>query len=177
MNFAYADELRDVKVPVDYPESFLWFIMIGIFVFIGLGFFLRWYWGRKKEKVEAPEIQRSPWEIAFEMLNGLMAKKYLEDGKFPLFYAELSDIIRLYIENRFAIRAPEMTTEEFLNSIQNAQVLTDQHRSALKNFLQAADMVKFAKYTPGVDEAREGYELAKVFIEETKRQEEQVSGL
>lgn len=173
MNPALNAGLRDVKGPLAYPESLLWmllWVILGLLVVGGVIFWLRWRAKHQKQK-EEPLVVQLPWEKAIEELNKLMASGYLEAGKFHLYYAELSDIIRIYIEDRFLIRAPEMTTEEFLFSLKHSTALSPQQKNSLGQFMEAADMVKFAKYRPGIEEAKAGYDLAKIFIEETREKE------
>ena len=69
------------------------------------------------------------------------------------FYFRLSAIMRYYIEERFGLRAPERTTEEFLAEISNADVFNTGQRNYLKSFLKASDIVKFAKHEPQLQEA------------------------
>jgi hypothetical protein len=80
----------------------------------------------------------------------------------------LSDIVRTYIEARFEIRAPEMTTEEFLIFTYASEKLNDKQRAFLGELLQSSDMVKFAKFVPSMDHARDNLRLARTFIEETR---------
>ena len=82
-------------------------------------------------------------------------------------YVELSDIVRRYIEARFALRAPELTTEEFLAEAGRASELTTAHRELLSAFLATCDRVKFARYSPGDDESRGALDVAKRFLNET----------
>jgi len=61
--------------------------------------------------------------------------------------------VRRYLEDRFRLRAPEMTTEEFLQAAQQNPQLPREHRSSLGRFLTEADMVKFARHIPELEEA------------------------
>ena len=54
---------------------------------------------------------------------------------------ELSDVVRTYLENRFDMRAPELTTEEFLESVSDSPDLTRDHQTLLRQFLRQADLV------------------------------------
>ena len=82
-------------------------------------------------------------------------------------YVELSDIVRRYIEERFALRAPELTTEEFLAEAGRSAELTASHREVLSAFLATCDRVKFARYSPGEDESQGALDVAKRFLNET----------
>ena len=83
-------------------------------------------------------------------------------------YVELSDIVRRYVEERFSLRAPELTTEEFLLEAGRSSELSSNHRSLLSDFLERCDRVKFARYSPGADESREALEVAARFLAESR---------
>jgi hypothetical protein len=91
---------------------------------------------------------KKPHEIALEKLDALMKKGLFGKGMIKEFYVELTDILRRYIESRFELKAPEMTTEEFLANIRDFSDLKYEHKNLLREFLQQADLVKFAKYGP-----------------------------
>ena len=83
-------------------------------------------------------------------------------------YVELSDTVRRYIEERFSLRAPELTTEEFLLEAGRSADLSRAHRDLLSDFLARCDRVKFARYSPGEDESRDALEVAQRFLNETR---------
>ena len=77
-----------------------------------------------------------------------------------------------YIENRFKLRAPEMTTEEFLDSLKQTDALTAKHKELLAEFLNLCDIVKFAKFGPSITEIEESFNSARRFVEETRPAED-----
>ena len=91
-------------------------------------------------------------------------------------YVELSDIVRRYVEERFSLRAPELTTEEFLLEAGRSAELTPAHRDLLSDFLDRCDRVKFARYSPGEGESREVLEVAARFLEESRAVEDGPTG-
>ena len=162
------NDIKDVKPPIDMPMDWwgiLW-VVLAAAVIAAAGYFFFKY--RKPATIAAaPVLPRSAWEIAHDQLEKLSHKHYPEQGMFKVFYIELSDIVRHYLENRFQIKAPEMTTEEFLNFVKTSPDLRADHKEILKDFLNGCDMVKFAKHVPSVNEAQANFELAKKLIEET----------
>jgi hypothetical protein len=157
------DDIRDVKPPIETP---LWvWLLIALAVCAvaaAIYVFLR---NRKKT---IPAVIRPAWDTAFARLNDLSGKQYPQKGMFKSFYSELSAIVRHYLEDRFQINAPEMTTEEFLNYVKSTASLTDEQKKALKDFLNGSDMVKFAKHEPSVSEAQANFDLAHKLVVETK---------
>jgi len=84
--------------------------------------------------------------------------------------SEISDIIRHYLENRFLLKAPEMTTEEFLFYVRDYSQLIKEHKTLLKEFLLTCDLVKFAKYVPLFEEMDAIFVSAKKLVDETKEE-------
>jgi hypothetical protein len=161
--------LRDVKAPVFFPSNALLIIVILLVAVIGV--IIVWYlfFKVKKNKVEeTPADTRLPWEIAYQQLDELERSSLLEEGQFKVYYSRLSDIIRKYFEHQFGVRAPEMTTEEFLSND-----LTVTQKSALKKFLSSCDIVKFAKYIPQLTEGKASFQFARELVQETKTRADQ----
>jgi hypothetical protein len=80
----------------------------------------------------------------------------------------VSDTIRVYLEERFNLRAPERTTEEFLEELQHSALLSYEQKRTLGEFLMGCDLVKFARYEPGEPELQGIYESALRLVEETQ---------
>lgn len=119
------------------------------------------------------EIQISPYERASVALAELEAQGLPEGEELDSWYVRLSGIVRRYLEDRFALRAPELTTEEFLRVAQRSVLLSTEHKSLLTGFLADCDKVKFAGYEPGAEESRGALEAARRFLLETRAQENQ----
>lgn len=114
-----------------------------------------------------------PHESALEELESIRAN-FLKSSDVKEYYAGASDCIRRYIERSFRLKAPEMTTEEFLGSLSESTALSPDQKDLLKEFLNACDLVKFARYNPAKGEMESVSLAAKKFIEETKRTDKDV---
>jgi hypothetical protein len=121
-----------------------------------------------------PEPPAHVWALA--ALDQLEAQGLVEAGRIHEFYVGLTNIVREYIERRFAVHAPERTTDEFLREAQRHPVLGGDHRDALRSFLRSADLVKFAKYRPGPAEIAESSAAARRFVHETAEQPDETLG-
>jgi hypothetical protein len=113
------------------------------------------------------QVQRSAYSIAREALDRLISAPLPVTDQLDAFYVKLSAIVRNYLENRFGLRAPELTTEEFLETLSNSPDLDVRYRQLLREFLRQADLVKFAGAVPAENEIRQSLEAAHKFIEET----------
>ena len=153
-----------VELPVNYTALLVW-IVVGLIVIAGgVTAFL---WLKKRKKSQDETVRKPPHVIAYEQLQMLMASGLIEEGRIEEYYVLLSDTVRIYLENRFGLRAPEMTTEEFLAAAANNSILKDEHKKLLSRFLTHCDLVKFARYGPDVEEMKSAYESAKQFVHET----------
>ena len=166
--------IKDIKPPEELPldmKRMLW--LAGAFLLIVIlaiaGFF---YWRKTRAEKEEVIVQVSPDEIAFKELDTLLAEDLLARGEVKLFHLRISDILRSYIENRFGLKAPERTTEEFLaeltRDVQMQKALLSGHKRLLGEFLNQCDLVKFAKHEPSIGESEKTVIICREFITETK---------
>ena len=163
------NDIRDVKPPVDLPDFWwlLWLLLALAVLAGGVAFFL----GRRKF-APAPVMPLAPevpaWEKAYQQLEALRQENLVDQAFFKEFFIRVSDIVRHYMENRFNIRAPHMSTEEFLYSLAVTGHLNEPQNKALQEFLNSCDMVKFAKYSPTNVEAWKNFDLAKRLVDDTR---------
>ena len=167
-----ALSLRDIAGPVGVPRdrSALWYLaaVLVLLVAAAIALFL---WLRSRT-TNGAVIERPPHTIALEALLALRRARLLEEGRQPEFYVRLSAIVREYVERRFHLRAPEMTTQEFLTAAQASRELPGEFRSRLSGFLGEADLVKFARHVPTAEQGERAYEAARDFISRTAATEE-----
>ena len=112
--------------------------------------------------------RRSAYEIARIRLERLLANPHLDAEHVGKFFVQLSGIVRRYLEDRFELRAPELTTEEFLASVGEGPVLSLEHQRLLREFLRQADLVKFAGLVPDEHDIQRSVDAARQFLEETR---------
>jgi hypothetical protein len=162
--------IADIEDVVDMPAKLIvwWILPVAAIVIIAAGL---WLYSRKKKAKAAIRIFKPAHEIAYARLQELINKDLIKAGKVKEFYEGLSDILRHYIEDRFELRAPERTTEEFLTEIRDMNALSESHSKALAEFLTHCDLVKFAKHSPTNEQIQRTFDLAKNFIEQTKSDE------
>ena len=114
-------------------------------------------------------IRRNAYEIARARLDELLRRQYPQDeAGVQRFFVAISAIVRRYLEDRYDLRAPDLTTEEFLNLAGAAGGLSSEHQKLLQNFLRQADLVKFAGIQATQEEIDRSKDLAIRFLEETR---------
>jgi len=161
-------QIADIEGVVVMPEqpSYWWAWTLGAAAMvIAVG---GWLHFRQKRIKKLIRIFRPAHEVAFERLRALVREQLIEQGKIKQFYERISNILRHYIEDRFELRAPERTTEEFLIEIRCADAFSNSQKQDLGRFLEHCDLVKFAKYQPTTEQIQQTFDLVKGFIEKTK---------
>jgi hypothetical protein len=159
--------LKEIAGPVEMPSSpFRWlFWLLGAIAVVVSGVTLFLFQHRRRKEKAAPPLP--PHEVAFARLEALLAENLVEAGEIKQFYLGLSAILRHYIEERFGLRAPERTTEEFLAELRSTDLLLQDHKQLLADFLVHCDLVKFADLHPESGEIQQTFDSCKRFIVET----------
>lgn len=147
--------------PIAQTHYSLWFGCIAAVVAVIVG--LLWYRRRSRRRIELIP-QQTPEEIAQKALAHLLSEDLPSRGLLKEFYVRLTGIVRVFIEGTTGLQAPEQTTEEFLRAMRSAQVFPVDRSERLKEFLEAADMVKFAGQQPGVEQLESSVQRAREFI-------------
>ena len=102
------------------------------------------WWTIRKILQKVREHRMSPIERAMLELDRLLKKGLPGRGRYKDFYVELTMVVRRYIQRRHDVRAPNLTTDEFLRAAAENPAFTREAIADLKQFLESADMVKFA---------------------------------
>ncbi len=149
--------------PVEIPDPWrrVW---IGglVAVVAGLAAWAWWRWQRRP--VTVPMVE-PPDPVAVARARIEAARVHLEDPR--AYVAAVSDAVRRYLEDRFGLRAPEQTTEEFLEGLNRRPLLDVRHQGLLSGFLEQCDLVKFAGWRPGSGELGGLESAANRFVDET----------
>lgn len=141
------------------PGRLLIAVLTGVVVLIVVWLRLR----RRARTVEAR--RKTPEEIAHEAFAALLAEDLPGKGLFKEFYLRLTGIVRQYIEGKTGIRAPEQTTEEFLRAMRSRNLFSVERSGRLREFLEAADMVKFAGQQPDNEQIELSIVRAREFVD------------
>lgn len=144
-------EIKDVKPPIVISMDMLTIILI-ILAIISLVliafYFYRKSQKKKKKKVLKKKIFVVPAHIkALTALNNLAEQKLWQQGLVKEYHSSITEIIRKYFEDRFKILALESSTTEIMQQLTRV-VLEDKIFKTVREFLNNADLVKFAKYKP-----------------------------
>ncbi len=120
--------------------------------------------GKKTQIIILPS-----WTIALHDLHAL--RNNIKSGSITLNtgFISLTDIVRSYLEKRFKLPVSKQTTQEFLQEInQDGGPLPKVQGPFLKEFMQAADLVKFAKLPPDENTLNQALGKAETLVNETR---------
>ncbi|MGQ0552665.1 MAG: hypothetical protein ACT4PU_05550 [Planctomycetota bacterium] len=115
-----------------------------------------------------PAPPRPPDLVAAEALARLRLHLPGTPEDVPAFVEAVSGILRTYVEERFGVRAPECTSEEFLAEVATRHDALAAHREALDRFLGQCDLVKFAGWRPQPPAITPLLDVAEAFLEATR---------
>lgn len=113
------------------------------------------------------EHRMSPIERAWVELDRLIKKGLPGRGRYKDFYVELTMVVRRYVQRKYGIKAPHLTTEEFLREIgQGSSACVPTGSKDLERFLESADMVKFAGVEATPEMADEATDSARKYLKQ-----------
>jgi hypothetical protein len=146
---AYKPIVEPLAAPITMKEVFPWILALLLAILLGLGIWL--FLKRRKTRVDedgnvikGPVIP--PYDKAVDELKRLREEKMWQSGKVKEYFSSLTDIAREYIEGQFGLNAVEMTTDDILDEIKPLHFPKETYNK-LKDTMEVADLVKFAKYS------------------------------
>ncbi len=147
--------IKSIKKEPYTFDDFKIYIYLILAILAIIGFWIYWFVIRKRKETEDAPTYRTlpPFEEAILRLNELDEKLLWQNNKVKEYYSELTEIVRGYIERELKVPALENTTDELLAMIKDFKNLDSIETSKetikkLKDLLQEADLVKFAKSKP-----------------------------
>ena len=169
---AYKPIVEPIAAPVQMKEVFPWILAVLLLALVVSGI---WYWRKhRKTKVDADgNIVRGPvippYDKAVGDLENLRQQKLWQSGKVKEYFSSLTDIAREYIEGQFGVNAVEMTTDDILEEVKPLH-FSQETFNKLKETMEVADLVKFAKYSAANLESENAMNSMTEFVNESYAQ-------
>ena len=163
-------EIHDIKGQITYP------VTIGeVLPWVGAGLaaaaliaLLVWLVVRsQRRKAEAAKPKEPAYIVALRELDKYRSDKYWAPERQKTFYSGITDALKAYMDDRFGVDAPEMTTAELFAALKTDKDITPQMYADLKELFERADFVKFAKYIAPDDDNAKALPLAVSFVTST----------
>lgn len=145
--------IHDIKGQIGYPltlaEVLPWVLAVWLLALLCI---LAWAVAGSVRKKEKGAVRSDPPHIvALRRLERYRGSKYWAPEKQKEFYSGITDALREYIEARYGIGAPEMTSAEMLDELRRTDVPADCYKD-MESLFTTADFVKFAKACAGDEE-------------------------
>jgi hypothetical protein len=135
-------------------------VLLALLLLALLFFFL------KRRKKPLPPIV-FPWDKA--LMELAEARKLMSVGQSLLYMDQTAQILRSYIEVRFALRSTRRTTREFFAGLQDSGPSSLlEFRAQLQACLEQADMAKFAHLVPDSQHLEQMEAAVRTFITRTR---------
>ena len=161
-------DIHDIKPPLPVALVRNWiFYAIAAVLLLCLAAIGWWLWRKKKndDHIETAAAPLPPEVTARRMLGQLTDIHHIGGREF---YFRLSLIIRRYIYERYAVGAPEMTSEEFLPRIDGLS-LEHELQIQLKELIHRSDPIKFAGVSAMERQMQDDLDFAYRFVDQTTR--------
>lgn len=121
-----------------------------------------------KEEKRGPKLP--PHVVAMAELEEIKQQKLWQNGKEKEYYTKVTDVLRVYLHDRFGVNAMESTSHEIIDEMKKLPEVKDVMEN-IKQVLDLADYVKFAKFKPISHENESSLMNALFFVEKTKFEE------
>ena len=162
-------QIHDIKGQMRYPLTFKevlpWMgglLLLAALVILAVRLIQR----RRREA--GTEKQKDPaYIVALRELDKWRGDKFWAPDKQKAYYSGITDALKNYIEDRFGVDAPEMTTAELFEALKQAEDLPADLREELREIFECADFVKFAKHTASQEENARALPTAVRFVTST----------
>ena len=163
-------EIHDIKGQILYPVTFKellpWIgggLLAAALIALAVWLIVR----ASKRKAEALKPKDPAYIVALRELNKYRSDKYWAPDKQKAFYSGITDALKFYMDERFGVDAPEMTTAELFDALKSDKDITPEMYSSLKELFERADFVKFAKHIASEQENAAALPLAVRFVTTT----------
>jgi hypothetical protein len=167
-NKDHPDQPRDITGTLTPPRPPRpWWVdalAAGALAGVLAGAYAGWRTLRRWQQRPAPPILPEIW--ALRELERLAADGFASEHMREYYY-RLTEVVRSYIERKFALAAPERTTEEFLVELTRNQGALPYDAARLRAFLEACDFVKYAALQPRREDADQALSTARAFVHAT----------
>lgn len=171
-------ELRDIKGQASLPVPPIWpWVVLSILIALPIAGLIAaggfWLYHRLKRRdqyeemaIPVPVDNRPPEVIAYAELDRIEAMNLPAKERFKEHYSLVTECLRRYVEGRYQVPALERTTDELRRSLAPTSAINDERRRFLEIFTES-DLVKFARFKPGLDDAYEVVGKARRLVQVT----------
>ena len=163
-------DIEDVmRIPLTFKEILPWLLLALALaaICVGVWFLVRYLKRRKNNVTEPAKPAIPPDTLALEQLEQLRVEGLWKQGRVKDYHTNLTDILRQYLYNQYDIDATEMTSDQITDACAETPDISAEQNDNLRQILQTADLVKFAKAEPQPWEHDRSMSLSVDFVSNT----------
>ncbi len=166
-NFKVRPLKKQMTYPVTFSEVYPWVLLALLFI-VAVYLVYRYVKYRKENRdfFGKPIVKDPPHIIALRELESIRNQKLWQNGKDKQYYTAITDTLREYIDSRYGVNAMEKTSAEIIDSLKDKQIDKDAFEQ-LDELFQSSDLVKFAKFSPSVEQNEQAILVAVRFVNTT----------
>jgi len=157
--FLAQQQFHEIAPPINYSLVPAWVVFLAMFVGLCVVGLIVWFLIRKRKPALPPKLPR---EVAIEELERISGE--VETTEPYRFSIRVSDILRRYVTNQYALPVTRQTSVEFLTVLARSSAFSADEKSLLEDFLNRCDLIKFARYEATSADSRLLLEEAMRFV-------------
>jgi len=169
-----AQEYRPLKPIFAFAATrWPWILLFLLAILTVYGIYRYMNRDQKVPSVTSPPKERPPFADPLDSLKYHLNRLSEQQERLTIetldpFYVELGDSIRSYLKRVYGIMALEMTSTEILTALREHSADQELLQSC-RRVLAEADMVKFARFNPGINETQEALDAGYQFLHTAAR--------
>lgn len=163
-------QIHDIKGQMRYPLTFREVLpwIAGLWLLATLVILAVCLTQLRRRRAAGEDKPKDPaYIVALRELDKWRGDRFWAPDKQKSYYSGITDALKNYIEDRFGVDAPEMTTAELFDALKQAEDLPAELREELRELFECADFVKFAKHTASQEENARALPTAVRFVTST----------
>ena len=163
------NQMHDIRPPY-IPTSWFWWLMCAALL-AAILYGIYYFWKRLHSDKYSLDTAQMPDNrpadvIALSKIQLLLQSGLWETAQYKLFYIELGDILREYFWRRFQLDVSADTSAELLRRARGEAKLASS-LAILRDYLNSADLVKFAKVIPQEDTMQKDIQAVQTVVKNT----------
>ena len=157
------NQLRDIKPQASLTAPIPWGLILALLLALIILTALAWWLYRRFKSRSAPIseplvtprfVDNRPIDvITLEELERIERMDLPGQGRYKEYYSLTTDTLRYYLEGMYQVPAIDLTTAETKKALEMTR-LSNEHMVQFIDLFSEGDLVKFARFVPGVDSAR-----------------------
>ena len=165
----YEENFEEESRLAFWQANWWWIVLLGLLLILGILYLIL----MKKKVVNKTKTKAKlpPHQFALKRLESIEKNELWQQDKIKEYYSSVTDVIRLYLEERYSIKANELTSNQIYLNLEKSAIDADSTKK-LKDVFDLADLVKFAKAKPGKQENEKLMKEAKSFVHISKKLED-----